>query len=597
MKRFTRTFCLLSLLFASASAQAQWKTQQFLLKPGWTAVYLNVDASHATLTDLVDGDSGNPIDEVWMWQPSPSTLQFIDDPQLPTGTGAQWVSWKRPLGPTSDLQRLVPNAAFLVNNTNNVDFVWSVKGKPVVPVNDWTSEGINFIGFPTPEANPPAFANFFNPAPNLLAAEVYHYPGGPLDGSNPLQLFTLNTSPVTRGQAYWVRSGQNFNRYFGPFELSAPDNSGVSFGAGDKQVLLRLKNITSATRTITISLLASEAAPTGQAAVLGTAPVLLRGDLDNATLTYDYHTLSDGSQNIVLQPAGQFGSEAEVVIGVNRTLLTGTPGDLYAGVVRFTDDQGLQQVDLSVSATVQDTRGLWVGGAAVNQVRAYLKSFQKDAEGALVTSTNAADFGSYVVTSVNTNLGGVAEPFPLRMIVHNNAAGNAVLMQRVFYGLRQATNEVLTTEQSLLDQDRLNVARRISAAHLPFKAQNTTWAFTGQMTPGMNLTTTVSLAYDDQASNPFLHTYHPDHDNLDATMSNKLAQGAESYRVDRKIVLSFQSPTDDFASLAAGNQELGGNYAEEVTLYGTAGESRKYEVTGAFELKRVSPIDTLTLPE
>jgi len=183
------------------------------------------------------------------------------------------------------------------------------------------------------------------------------------------------------------------------------------------------------------------------------------------------------------------------------------------------------------------------------------------------------------------------------MIVHNDAAGNAVLMQRVFYGLRQATNEVLTTEQSLLDQDRLDVARRISAAHLPFKAQNTPWAFTGQMTPGMNLTTTVSLAYDDQASNPFLHTYHPDHDNLDATAANKLAQGAESYRVDRKIVLSFQSPTDDFASLAAGNQELGGNYAEEVTLYGTAGESRKYEVTGAFELKRVSPIDTLTLPE
>ena len=578
-------------------AGAQWKTQQFLLKPGWTAIYLNVDASHETLGTLIGNDPGNPIDEVWMWQPSPSTLQFIDDPQIPTGTGAQWASWKRPLGPTSVLQRLVPNAAFLVNNTNSTDFVWSIKGKPVIPVNDWTSEGINFIGFPTPEVNPPVFANFFGPAPNLLTAEVYHYPGGALDGSNPMQLFTQNTSPVTRGQAYWVRSGQNFNRYFGPFELSAPDNDGVNFGPGDKQVLLRLKNITSATRTVTISLLASEAAPTNHAAIVGAVPVLLRGDLNTATLAYDYHNLSDGSQNIVLQPAGQVGSEAEVIIGVNRTLLTGAPGDVYAGILRFTDDQGLQQVDLSVSATVQDTRGLWVGGAAVNQVRAYLKSFQKDSEGALITSTNSTNYGAYVVTSVNTNLGGVVEPFPLRMIIHNNAAGNAVLMQRVFYGLRQATNQVLTTEQSVLDQDRLDVARRISAAHLPFQAQNTPWAFTGQMTPGMNLTTTVSLAYDDQASNPFLHTYHPDHDNLDASASNKLAQGAESYRVDRKIVLSFQSPTDDFASLAAGNQELGGNYAEEVTLYGTAGESRKYEVSGAFELKRVSPIDTLTLPE
>ena len=33
------------------------------------------------------------------------------------------------------------------------------------------------------------------------------------------------------------------------------------------------------------------------------------------------------------------------------------------------------------------------------------------------------------------------------------------------------------------------------------------------------MATTVTLSYNDQASNPFLHTYHPDHDNLDATFS------------------------------------------------------------------------------
>lgn len=153
-RHIPRTLCGLAFLLTVASANAQWQTQQFLLKPGWTAVYLNVDPSHATLSDTVGADGTNPIDEIWMWQPAPATLQFVTDPAAPSGTGDQWARWDRLLGPSSELQRLVGNAAFLVHNSSGSDYLWAVQGKPLLPANDWTSLGITLGAETDPEIAP-----------------------------------------------------------------------------------------------------------------------------------------------------------------------------------------------------------------------------------------------------------------------------------------------------------------------------------------------------------------------------------------------------------------------------------------------------------
>ena len=57
----------LSLLLATgfglllvSSARAQWTQQDFTLKPGWNAVYFHVDASYASLDEIVGTDSANP---------------------------------------------------------------------------------------------------------------------------------------------------------------------------------------------------------------------------------------------------------------------------------------------------------------------------------------------------------------------------------------------------------------------------------------------------------------------------------------------------------------------------------------------------------
>lgn len=80
----------------------------------------------------------------------------------------------------------------------------------------------------------------------------------------------------------------------------------------------------------------------------------------------------------------------------------------------------------------------------------------------------------------------------------------------------------------------------------------------------------MTLNYDDHASNPFLHEYHPDHDNLDVKFSNALPQGAESYTIQREIRLSVLPPADDFVSLTSVGDSITGEYAETIKLMGLA---------------------------
>jgi hypothetical protein len=580
---------------------AQWVTQSLSLKAGWNAVYLQVDPSHDTLENLVGADLANPIMEVWLWAPPASTLQFVQSPQQPV-EGAQWMSWDRNSPDTQLLQRLVGNAAYLVRVATNVaTYTWTLKGRPLPPTYDWTTTGLNFLGFPTVPSGPPTFESFLAKAPELQqSAEIYHYPGGELGTGNPTRLYALRTARVNRGQAYWIRSGTTYNRYFAPFELAMSGSRGVNYGDVLNAASFRLRNLTASNLTVTLHLVASEAPPVGQTNILGTPPLVVRGALNTTNLTYSYtNLLVGGTHTWTLTAKGQPGSEVEVVLGLDRIAMGGSVGDLFAGVLRLTDSFGHSQVDLPVTAKAASSAGLWVGAASLTQVGQYLKTYNRD--GTNQPSTDAG--GQYVVANVNTNLGAVSRNFTLRLIVHNPevGAGNAVLLQQVFVGLDPWTNTIVARQESALAVSSLSQARRISAAHLPWTATNQTWAFSGALGQATTLTATVTLPFSDQASNPFLHTYHPDHDNLDPAFKNELAQGAEAYTVERAIELEVIPPVGGAATFSSGGQTISGNYAETITVQGLAraggtNDARIFEVRGVFSLNRISSIPTLTAP-
>jgi len=113
----------------------------------------------------------------------------------------------------------------------------------------------------------------------------------------------------------------------------------------------------------------------------------------------------------------------------------------------------------------------------------------------------------------------------------------------------------------------------------------------------------VEVSYDNQATNPFIHTYHPDHDNRDAEFNTApLSIGYESFQMIRDIGLLFTLPNDDFDALTAGAGTLQGSYAEEITLIGkevqeseggSHFETKNYGVQGSFVLNRITDKDEL----
>lgn len=853
--KMKKTIKYISFLFLVAGlimpANAQWKSESFTLERGWNAIYTHVDASHTTIENLTQ-DSG-VIEEVWKWNPKLSTLQYVQSPDQPLNNSSRWLSWTSADKSGSPLQKLVGNAAYLVKASQPLN--WNIKGKPLPPRYQWTSSGLNFIGFSTSSSSPPIFSNFLNPVNGFgTGSQIFSYNGAVTDPT-PSELFTLNTSTVKRGQAYWIRA-KGYNRYYGPFELSLQDYSGVHFGDSLSSYKITLKNTTSDNLVVNMQFVDSEAAPIKQGipSVKARPPVIMRGDLRSDTLTFDYTSIGTSVNSWTLKPMGEAGSTVEIILGVNWAQLAGSSGDFFAGLLYFFDNSNHLQTILPVSAYKPDTTGLWVGNAKINQVRhgmksfkesfvegdvkadinatdnsplsvswikneavsinsneyvngadyfeselgfhrivkkdyvnvsqgdrlwfptadengnfltnpssywmarpihdAYLKGwywnkgvivatgdkesiemtfvnrttpvspagyslFEDKSEGAnaaswwylekaesytgvevgdsidppnvdengsvlaeaasywqptgtnvefadgVFTSKVAGDFtvkwrkksaeprgekkiiksvyrgqkliasdiytedmpasvwyinnpplkpnfvwegslaktssGGYQVEKNVSSWGKVAKPMKLRMIVHNDKKSPSVanLLQRVYFGIDNENSSLLiATKPNLLPEDTPEV-RRVSSVHLPWSEVNQPWKLNGSFGKGSTLSVSVVVEHNDLTSNPFIHNYHPDHDNLDARFEKKLQQGNESFQIKRDITIKLNGSQPGFNGLALGGKVLSGEYEEIVTLGGKAKlsgggyENRQYGMRGVINFNRVTTASTL----
>ena len=178
-------------------------------------------------------------------------------------------------------------------------------------------------------------------------------------------------------------------------------------------------------------------------------------------------------------------------------------------------------------------------------------------------------------------------------------ANRVKLLQRVFVGTLASGINGVAVKQSLLDATKLETAKRISCVHLPVSEDNLPWVCGGDLVSGQTVTVAVDIGYNDQASNPFVHTYHPDHDNLTADFKTVQPVGRESYRIRREITLTFEPPGSGFTSLTRTGRRLFGAYEETMTLFGLAtsgaANEKSYAMKGSFTLNRISDTATLTI--
>jgi hypothetical protein len=361
-----------------------------------------------------------------------------------------------------------------------------------------------------------------------------------------------------------------------PLKVQLDHGTGMDFGTRGGQQKLMVTNLSTAQRTVTVTPTDSMTPPDGQQAVTGMVP-LLRRVWNATTKAYEFQPVS-APLTATLAP----GASTSWTLAANRPAMTGADGSLYATVLRVTDG-GLSDITLPVSAIKTGFGGLWVGEAVVGRVQNQLQTFARNADGTNIVDDN----GRHVLLGTVDTKTDTAQEFRLRLIVHMDQNGTARLLSNVYYGVLDNAESSLgfTLRQKGIKPTALASATRITAVHLPLDVAA---PLTGSLAPGSQHAVTVTLPHTD-ATNPFLHTYHPDHDNLDARFNAApLAAGIESLTVSRTITLTLDAASPD-ADPAWGTNVLTGNYAETVSGL----HKNPIGTEGRFTLRRLSEVTTL----
>lgn len=559
------------LLFFAAPARAQWQTTTYSLKGGWNAIYLTGDAKQDSIGNLFPSE----VLEVWRWNSNSTQIQFIESPLQPTGGTAEWSVWKRGFPAESDFSELNGQTAYLVKCQGTAATsipAFGLVQSPLPPTAAWVRNGANLMGFPTFKngSNFPTFSSYFATFPAAIASntKIFHYVGGDLSASNPIQIFSTLSEKIDRSKAYWF-SSEVVSDFFGPLHISVPNSGGLDFGRTGAVISVHVRNRSATPITLTLAPEDSEASPSGQTAILAPVP-LTRMVFNPETVRFEPQAIT-GSFTENIPPL----STVELKFGIDRGAMTGDLDSLFASFLRLTDGGNLMDVWLPARARKTSLDGLWVGDIKVSAV-----------------DSKAA--GSPGATT--------PEPFKLRTLLHLETGGTARLLSQVFLGqLAVAPNDVgLCTLESLLKQDAKANAQRLVAAHMPLDQ-----VITGSGTiavPG-SLACTITVPYNDP-TNPFLHQYHPDHDNKDPRFQDfalpggvtattaKISDGVEAPAITRTCSFTFTAspPADSEVTSGWGSSVIGGTYTE--TISGLHKES--ITVSGTFELQHASDIGTLT---
>ena len=230
----------------------------------------------------------------------------------------------------------------------------------------------------------------------------------------------------------------------------------------------------------------------------------------------------------------------------------------------------------------------------------------------VVLATNKADGKALAVRTrierapASATTTPTASGYRLRLLLHVDTNGVTRLLKEVIQEWKDGTTtnnaqgfavtatpgrNVLVTDPVVIGQfkgavarDGISVGRRLSTAAFDFAGNEL--ALSGYFALGSAVRGT-NVVGATLPTNPFLHKYHPDHDNLDAQYVGT-AQPPEVYDVTRAIAFEF-SPADTNAPPGYGYNRVSGVYRETISGLHKA----DLAVDGSFNLTRVATTGVL----
>lgn len=535
--------------YASAAATT---TQTFTLQPGWNAIHLEVQPPNEAPAAVF---SGIPIEQVWAYFPTRTSLEFITNPSDGLWNVAGWNVYLPPSHPDAavltDLFAIQGGQSYLVKISGAAPVTLSVTGEPLYRTITWRPDSFTLTGLPVDPATPIRSGDYFFNSPA--------HKGQPRFRLDPNGVWTAlsDNSLLTYGRAYWIFT-KGASDFTAPLSVSISSTGRLDYGPSTTAQPFTVTNLSASTVSVTI------ANPSGYPLVTSSL------DTNGNTVWAALSTLTRS-----LAP----GASTTLELGVRRASLPATSDALLTvsaqGVRRFVP------VTAENPAPGGSNAGLWVGSVTLNAV--------SQPHAAVTPQTPAA-------TPAEINF---------RVLLHVSSGGavkllkEAILMKQpdspgptpIPGALVLLSNPALIPQfQAPANRDGAPFAYRISAIGYDFAAPDLalTGAFGGTLNGTINVLRTAP-------TNPFKHRYHPDHDDL--TASYQTPAGVPDHlrevpEIARAIQLSFAPVPGGDLSPETGFSVRTGTWQETVTGL----HKNPLVTTGTVRLQRLNTLGTINPP-
>lgn len=595
-------FCLWGLLILGGvtSAQSQLLQRTYALKQGWNAIYLDVVPTNTAAAVIF---KGLPIQSAWRPQDKVSSVEFISDPSEPIWNRDRWLLYV----PTNRLES-IDNNLFQIDGGQpyliqlSAAAQWVVTGTPYFGPVTWKPDAFNLKGFPVDPDLAPSFQEFFRDS-------AAHYSSA----NNQLQpIYQLNSSGkwtqvdpsdlMDSRTAYWVYT-KGASQYVAPIEIVMDSPNGINFDRGLRETIIRVVNRGAQTATASVS---EQGGPATSALKRGIfdpnagvkwdkLPPILVASLDTGEsldmrLAPDRSAVPDAGYASYLDIRDNAGTRFSVPIQVRRT---------------FTDVTGLP----ATQAQAAKLQGLWTGIISVTHV-------SEAHSGQLITNQVSKTGDPLKITrqGINDTPTPVSNPFQLRVLLHVSDDGQTRLLHEVWQMWQDGTyvtqpngskvvdkpgRYVLVTDgtrlsdfQSAILKDGRPSNRRLSSAAFFFPPSSTgnEILMSGAFAVGQTNIGGYQLPATNPR-NPYLHRYHPDHDNLDVQFTDFKK---EAFDITRQFQFEFKD-----WDTAEGPRPPDFGYA---VMYGTYRETvtglhrQPIFAKGTFKIRRVAESGELNPP-
>ncbi len=216
---------------ATVPETAVQRTQQFSLRPGWNAIYLEV---HPVDSDPANLFAHTPIDVAAAVQGRPTPAQFVTQPSVDLfrreGWGV-WYSGDRPDAFLGSLFAIHGQQAYLIHAKEA--FSWTVAGLVVMEEVRWKPEAFNLVGFSLSETAPPTFEQFFRNSKAHAHNRIYRL----VDGSWQ-RVSDPASESMRSGEAFWIYC-DGVSTYQGPLRVQASGRRALYLAGASGELVLR----------------------------------------------------------------------------------------------------------------------------------------------------------------------------------------------------------------------------------------------------------------------------------------------------------------------------------------------------------------------